>query len=217
MVSGAVRLRRGVRARGSRRDRRVRRDRRDQGQPWRAGAPHELLFVYSPDELLPVTSKAHIDHFLERLGQPTTWFGGPREPSPARCAPLCSRALATLHPSARVLSVRLGRPAYISARRQDRLWGSCPSSGRTAPRIRRPCRPGVCHSPFVRAGGRRTEGEAAHLLEGIAVVAFDREAGTIDPDLPPAGSGLRSPEFITQWGTSISHASATSDSSRISP
>lgn len=33
----------------------------------------KLLFVYFPDELLPVTSKAHIDHFLERLGQPTTW------------------------------------------------------------------------------------------------------------------------------------------------
>lgn len=33
----------------------------------------KLMFVYFPDELLPVTSKAHIDHFLERLGQPTTW------------------------------------------------------------------------------------------------------------------------------------------------
>lgn len=33
----------------------------------------KLLFVYFPDELLPVTSKAHVDHFLERLGQPTTW------------------------------------------------------------------------------------------------------------------------------------------------
>lgn len=33
----------------------------------------KLLFVYFPDQLLPVTSKAHIDHFLERLGQPATW------------------------------------------------------------------------------------------------------------------------------------------------
>jgi hypothetical protein len=49
---------------------------------------------------------------------------------------------------------------------------------------------------FVRAGGRRTEGDAAHLLEGIAVVAFDRTTGLIDPALPPTGSGLRWHEFI---------------------
>jgi hypothetical protein len=50
---------------------------------------------------------------------------------------------------------------------------------------------------FVRAGGRRTEGDAAHLLEGIAVVAFDRETGIIDPKLPPIDCGLRWEEFIT--------------------
>jgi hypothetical protein len=50
---------------------------------------------------------------------------------------------------------------------------------------------------FVRAGGRRTEGDASHLLEGIAVVAFDRETGAIEPALPPVGSGLRWEEFIT--------------------
>lgn len=49
---------------------------------------------------------------------------------------------------------------------------------------------------FMRAGGRETEGDAPHLLEAIAVVAFDRESGTIEPDLPPLGSGLRWPEFI---------------------
>jgi len=49
---------------------------------------------------------------------------------------------------------------------------------------------------FMRAGGRRTEGDAAHLLEGIAVVAFDRESGAIEPKLPPTGSGLRWDEFI---------------------
>ena len=49
---------------------------------------------------------------------------------------------------------------------------------------------------FIRAGGRVTEGDAAHLMDGIAVVAFDRETGDIDPDLPPAGSGLRWGEFI---------------------
>ena len=49
---------------------------------------------------------------------------------------------------------------------------------------------------FVRAGGRRTEGDAPHLLEGIAVIAFDRETGVIEPELPPPTSGLRWEEFI---------------------
>ncbi|MGI8810093.1 MAG: hypothetical protein ACR2KK_20060 [Acidimicrobiales bacterium] len=49
---------------------------------------------------------------------------------------------------------------------------------------------------FIRAGGRRTEGDAGHLLEGIAVVAFDRLTGIIEPDSPPAGNGLRWNEFI---------------------
>ena len=49
---------------------------------------------------------------------------------------------------------------------------------------------------FIRAGGRETEGDAPHLLEGIAVVAFDRETGAIEPDLPPVASGLRWDEFI---------------------
>jgi hypothetical protein len=48
----------------------------------------------------------------------------------------------------------------------------------------------------MRAGGRETEGDAPHLLEAIAVVAFDRETGTIEPDLPPVSSGLRWEEFI---------------------
>lgn len=49
---------------------------------------------------------------------------------------------------------------------------------------------------FTRAGGRETEGDASHLLEGIAIVVFDAETGIIEPDLPPAGSGLRWPEYI---------------------
>lgn len=49
---------------------------------------------------------------------------------------------------------------------------------------------------FTRAGGRRTEGDASHLLEGIGVVVFDRESGEIDRELPAAGSGLRWQEFI---------------------
>ena len=51
---------------------------------------------------------------------------------------------------------------------------------------------------LARAGGRKTEGDAAHLLEGIAVLAFDRETGRIEPDMPPEGSGLRWEEFIQQ-------------------
>jgi hypothetical protein len=49
---------------------------------------------------------------------------------------------------------------------------------------------------LVRAGGRRTEGDAPHLLEGIGVVVFDPEDGTVEAGLPPEGSGLRWDEFI---------------------
>lgn len=54
---------------------------------------------------------------------------------------------------------------------------------------------------FVRAGGRRTEGDAPHLLEGIAVVMFDYRDGAVAEDLPPPGSGLRWPEFIDLMAT----------------
>jgi hypothetical protein len=49
---------------------------------------------------------------------------------------------------------------------------------------------------FERAGGRRSEAEAAHLLEGVCVLAYDIESATIEPALPPAGKGLRWSEFI---------------------
>lgn len=49
---------------------------------------------------------------------------------------------------------------------------------------------------FNRAGSRVTEGEPGHLLEAIAVVAFDRLTGVLEPDLPPPGCGLRWTEFI---------------------
>ena len=49
---------------------------------------------------------------------------------------------------------------------------------------------------FVRAGGRRTEGDAPHLLEAIAVVVFDHTTGEIVQELPPAASGLRWEGFI---------------------
>lgn len=49
---------------------------------------------------------------------------------------------------------------------------------------------------LIRAGGRQTEADAAHLLEGIAVVAYDPSMATIDPVLPPPGSTLRWEEFV---------------------
>lgn len=50
---------------------------------------------------------------------------------------------------------------------------------------------------LIRAGGRRTEGDAPHLLEGIGVVVYDPDTGRLTPDLPPPGSGLRWEEFIS--------------------
>jgi hypothetical protein len=44
---------------------------------------------------------------------------------------------------------------------------------------------------LIRAGGRKSEAEAAHLLEGIAVLVYDPDTASILPDLPKAGSGLR--------------------------
>ena len=52
---------------------------------------------------------------------------------------------------------------------------------------------------LIRAGGRRTEADAPHLLEGIAVVVYDPDSGSLDPKLPPLGSGLRWSEFVDAW------------------
>lgn len=49
---------------------------------------------------------------------------------------------------------------------------------------------------LVRAGGRRSEAEAAHLLEGIAVVVYDPDTAMLSPDLPARGKGLRWEEFV---------------------
>lgn len=51
---------------------------------------------------------------------------------------------------------------------------------------------------LVRAGGRRSEGDAPHLLEGICVLAYDPDSSTRDPNLPPVGSGLRWEEFVSE-------------------
>jgi len=49
---------------------------------------------------------------------------------------------------------------------------------------------------LARAGGRRTEADAAHLLEGVAVVVYDPTSKILDPAIPPTGSGLRWDEFV---------------------
>ena len=49
---------------------------------------------------------------------------------------------------------------------------------------------------LVRAGGRRSEAESSHLLEGIAVLVYDPATAAIDSNLPAAGSGLRWDEFV---------------------
>jgi hypothetical protein len=55
---------------------------------------------------------------------------------------------------------------------------------------------------LIRAGGRRSEAESAHLLEGIAVVVYDPDTAVIHPDLPKPGSGLRWDEFVNTLATS---------------
>ena len=55
---------------------------------------------------------------------------------------------------------------------------------------------------LIRAGGRKSEAEAAHLLEGIAVIVYDPETGQMLPNLPKAGSGLRWDEFVSALATS---------------
>lgn len=49
---------------------------------------------------------------------------------------------------------------------------------------------------LVRAGGRRTEGDAPHLLEGVGVVVYDPTAGAIHATIPSPDSGLRWEDFI---------------------
>ena len=49
---------------------------------------------------------------------------------------------------------------------------------------------------LMRAGGRKTEGDAPHLLEAIAVVVYDPDDGVLHATLPASGSGLRWDEFV---------------------
>ncbi|HYV20047.1 MAG TPA: hypothetical protein VFC25_13570 [Verrucomicrobiae bacterium] len=54
---------------------------------------------------------------------------------------------------------------------------------------------------LFRAGGRKSEAEAAHLLEAIAVVAYNPDTAEIEPELPKPGLGLRWEEFLDSLAT----------------
>jgi len=49
---------------------------------------------------------------------------------------------------------------------------------------------------LTRAGGRRSEGDAPHLLEGVCVLVYDPDTARLGEHLPPQGSGLRLDEFV---------------------
>lgn len=55
---------------------------------------------------------------------------------------------------------------------------------------------------LIRAGGRKSEAEPDHLLEGIAVLIYDPDTATVDPNVPRPGSGLRWDEFVAALTTS---------------
>jgi hypothetical protein len=49
---------------------------------------------------------------------------------------------------------------------------------------------------LLRPGLRRSEADAAHLLEAIAVLLYDPDTASLDTGIPPPGSGLRWEEFV---------------------
>jgi hypothetical protein len=51
---------------------------------------------------------------------------------------------------------------------------------------------------LVRAGRRRNESEAAHLLEGIGVIVYDPDKGLMVEDVPSPKSELRWDSFVAQ-------------------
>lgn len=72
----------------------------------------------------------------------------------------------------------------------------------TGPRKGEPFKRSVTHLidravlRLSRAGGRKTEGDAAHLLEGVCVLVYDPDSNLLSPSLPPVGSRLRWDEFV---------------------
>jgi hypothetical protein len=71
---------------------------------------------------------------------------------------------------------------------------------RQGKRVRRPTQQLILRAVerLTRAGGRRSEGDAPHLLEGVGVLVYDPETGELDRELPPAGSGLRWDELVRE-------------------
>jgi hypothetical protein len=55
---------------------------------------------------------------------------------------------------------------------------------------------------LVRAGGRTSEADAPHLLEGIAVLVYDPDQAMLHPDIPAPGAGLRWEEFVRAMAAS---------------
>jgi hypothetical protein len=53
-------------------------------------------------------------------------------------------------------------------------------------------------SRLARTRARLTEVDPPHLLEAVALIVYDPDTGTIDPDLPAAGQDLRWEEFLNR-------------------
>ena len=51
---------------------------------------------------------------------------------------------------------------------------------------------------LTRAGRRRNESDAAHLLEGIGVIIYNPDTGEVEEGLPASASGLRWEQFVAQ-------------------
>ena len=52
-----------------------------------------------------------------------------------------------------------------------------------------------------RAGGRRTEGDAPHLLEGVGILVYDPDDARIVEGLPPMSSPVRWQNFVSSLAT----------------
>ena len=76
----------------------------------------KLLYLYFPDDLIPVTSKeAHrpLPAIARRDAAPV---GGSRQPSAARRTACDARTSRVVHPGTRLLRLPLGRPAHLDRR-----------------------------------------------------------------------------------------------------
>ena len=81
----------------------------------------KATYMHFPDQVLPVCSKVHLDHFLRELGEPASEAGAVQTNRQLLAVP-ARRALAlgTFNPGAGLLPVSLGGPEKRHPRRQDR-------------------------------------------------------------------------------------------------